>query len=145
MNEYRFTANAIPKGQPRARATMFGNRARMWTPSTADVFKAAVGIAARECVPPEITPIRGAIELHWIAYLPRPQRLCRRGSDAGPVVCLAKPDRDNIDKAICDALQDAGVIADDRTIYLGSQAKYYAEIDGAPRAEICIRCTNTED
>ncbi len=103
MNEYRFTANAIPKGQPRARATMFGNRARMWTPSTADVFKAAVGIAARECVPPEITPIRGAIELHWIAYLPRPQRLCRRGSDAGPVVCLAKPDRDNIDNLLAEA------------------------------------------
>ena len=110
----------------------------MWTPSTADSFKAAIAIAAREAVPPELTPLRGLIALHWVAYLPRPKRLMGKKHGDGPCPALCKPDRDNIDKAICDALVDAGIFADDKDIWTGSQRKYYAEKDGAPRAEIMI-------
>jgi Holliday junction resolvase RusA-like endonuclease len=144
MMEYRFTVNAIPKGQPRARAMFSQGRPRMWTPSSANFFKSAIADAARDAVPPELTPLRGPIELYWVAFMPRPQRLCKRSSNPDSVPSTAKPDRDNIDKAICDALQNAGVIGDDKDIWKGSQAKLYAEIDGSPRVEVCIRMTNTE-
>jgi Holliday junction resolvase RusA-like endonuclease len=116
----------------------------MWTPSTADAFKTAVALAAREAIPPELTPMRGMIAVHWVAYLPRPKRLMGRKCSDGPLPAMCKPDRDNIDKAICDALVDAGVIGDDKDIWSGSQKKFYAEKDGAPRAEIMVCYANTE-
>lgn len=86
MSAWTFTAQAVPRGQPRVRATAFGGRARVWTPSTADGFKSAVALAARDAVEPERWPIRHGWTLTAVFYLPRPQRLMGRKGGAKEMI-----------------------------------------------------------
>jgi len=147
MNEWTFIARAIPKGQPRVRATAFGKgRVRMWTPSSADQFKSAVALAAREALPADITPIRHGWTLACVFYLPRPQRLMgRKGGARERVPHIGRPDIDNLLKAACDALVDSGIVHDDAQLYWVTAAKYYAESGGEPRAEFHLSAnTDTE-
>ena len=139
MSDWFFTANAVPKAQPRARATAFGGKARMWTPATADGFKLAVGVAARTAMPADILPLRGGVALAIAFYFPRPQRLARRSGGAREMIpYISRPDIDNLSKAVMDALVDCGALHDDAPIFHLAAGKYYAEPDGLPRAEIYL-------
>lgn len=144
MSVWRFTAAAEPKGQPRARATTFGGgRPRMWTPATADAFKTAVALAAREAIPQELCPIDGPIRLVAAFYLRRPQRLLARRVPREAIPHVSKPDVDNVVKAALDALVQSGIVRDDSLLYSMSVGKYYTEADLAPRAEFWLY-TNTD-
>ena len=118
----------------------------MWTPSSADAFKAAVVVAAREAVPEDVRPIRHGWTLGAMFYLPRPQRLMgRRGGARELVPHTGRPDIDNLLKAACDALVDSGIVHDDAQLYWVVAAKYYAETDGEPRAVFQLSAnTDTE-
>lgn len=146
MSAWTFTAQAVPRGQPRVRATAFGGRARVWTPSTADGFKSAVAIAAREAVEPDRWPIRHGWTLTAVFYLPRPQRLMgRKGGAKEMIPHTARPDLDNLVKAAVDALVDSGIVHDDAPLYMINCAKFYAEPDGTARAEFTLEAnTDTE-
>ena len=129
---WTWTAFAAPKGQPRARATTWGGKPRMWTPSAADEFKSAVAKSAQESVPAEMQPIDGAWSLAVVFYLPRPKRLGKR-NDSPP--CIAKPDIDNLVKAAVDAIVAAGVARDDAPLWTLHARKLYCEYGDTPRAE----------
>lgn len=111
----------------------------MWTPSTADAFKAAVAAQAQAAVPAELQPLDEPLEVSAVFYMPRPKRLGKR-EDNPPHT--AKPDKDNLEKAMLDALESAGVIRNDSLVWSGATAKVYCEYGGTPRAEIVIRTTN---
>lgn len=145
MSEWHFTAQAIPKAQPRVRATSFSRgMVRMWTPDTADNFKGAVAVAASRAVDPAVTPIRDGWSLTCAFYLPRPKRLMgRRGGARERIPHTAKPDLDNLVKAALDAIVNSGVVHDDAQLYWINAVKVYAEPDGQPRAEFVLS-TNTE-
>lgn len=75
-------------------------------------------------------PLAGPVVVSWIAVFPAPMRLrCRhkRACGCGPQAELlphtAKPDRDNVDKAILDGLVLAGVLRDDAIVWGGVLAK----------------------
>lgn len=139
MTEWHWTAMEAPKGQPRARASTWGGRARMWTPSAADEFKKAVAAQASAAVPRELQPLDQPLEFAAVFYMPRPKRLGKR-EDTPP--CLARPDIDNLVKAALDAIQGAGVIKDDSLIWSQIAAKVYCEYGEAPRAEMTLRLTH---
>ena len=145
MNAWSFTVLHAPKAQPRTKATSFGGKARVWTPSTADGFKTATSLAALAAVDPGVTPIRDPVELAVAFYLPRPKRLCRKSDPRGAIRCASKPDIDNLLKALLDALVNAGVLDDDAQLWCVSMLKFYAEIDGAPRAEVRLEISNTDN
>lgn len=82
-------------------------------------------------------PWDGPVRMDVIAYFQRPKRLMRKNDPEGPIICLARPDRDNILKLIKDAYNEV-LYRDDAQVYDGRMAKFYCEKDKGPRVEIEI-------
>jgi Holliday junction resolvase RusA-like endonuclease len=81
----------------------------------------------------------GAMELEVIALFPRPQRLMRASDPNERVPHLAKPDADNIAKAVCDALQNSGAVTDDAIIVRLTVTKFYADREEQPYVLVILR------
>lgn len=133
---YSFRVNGTPKAQPRARATMRGGHAGVFDPGTAAEWKARVALAARPYRPDQ--PIAGPVAVTIDLFFPRPKRLCRARDPHGRIRHTAKPDRDNCEKAILDALTQDGWFRDDSQVCAGAVSKWYHEIGGRPGAVIVI-------
>lgn len=73
-------------------------------------------------------PVRCTIDV----YFERPSRLLKKKSPDGPVRHTAKPDRDNLDKSILDALTEAGLWEDDAQVCDGPVRKWYAAKGAGP-------------
>lgn len=104
----------VPQAQPRARASRRGRFIHMYTPDKVEagprkgqpaghvVWKEAIAAALREHVP--AVPLDGPVFVGETLFFPRPKRLMRKSSPAGPMRITSKPDRDNLDKAVLDCL-----------------------------------------
>ena len=134
----------LPVAQPRARAVSFRGHARMYNPGTANEWKACVIHALRQYFGtfPADVPIRCDLTF----YLPRPKSHFGSGKNAqmlkksAPTRPTGKPDRDNLDKAVCDAITAAGVWVDDSQVTSGTIRKRYC-LEGQTGCQIYI----TED
>ena len=139
-----------PKGQPRPRACRRGARAGMYDPGTADAWKSLVRDAAKVSLraagyagatSPLITgPVRVDISI----WFPRPKsHFIKAGirPDA-PLYHTSKPDRDNCEKAILDALgsEELQIWRDDAQVCDGAVSKTYAAPTQAAGARIHISC-----
>jgi Holliday junction resolvase RusA-like endonuclease len=124
-----------PKAQPRVRVVRGGHA---YTPATAKGFKERIYWEAKSHCPQPVgdsdTPIRVDITF----FLKRPKRLCRKKDPQGPVYCTKKPDRDNLDKSVLDALTGAGALLDDAQVVSGTLEKYYHAIGEGPGVFISI-------
>lgn len=119
-----------PKAQPRPRRSKSGG---VYTPPSADEWKAAVVDAA---VRAGLTNRRkGPVAVKIRFELPRPKRLALA---TDPVPHVAKPDVDNLEKAVLDALTTAGAWLDDSQVYDIRSTKLYAERDANPGAWIFL-------
>lgn len=125
-----------PKAQPRGRATIRGKHAGIYDPGTADGWKALV-VAAGESQRPAV-PLGGPVRLDIHYLMPRPIRLMRMRDPDGEVLCDTKPDRDNLSKALADALTNAGWWRDDCQVCFGVEVKLYHAKDGAAGARVAI-------
>jgi len=128
----QFFAHGTPKGQPRARACRRGNHAAVYDPGTADAWKWAVRAAAKDKW--DGVPFVGPIRLEVTFYMPRPKSHFRSNGDLKPKAPewhIGKPDRDNLEKALMDALTTLGVWADDCQVCTGVVRKKYATKGGA--------------
>ncbi len=120
--------------------------ARIHDAGTAKEWKRAVWAAAQrfKTASPITLPLRVDVDF----YMPRPKtfspkvRAAYGGSSrdipSGPVLFLPKPDRDNLDKAVLDALTKANFMADDSLVCWGTVRKFYHGIGGRPGARIRI-------
>lgn len=129
--------DGIPKAQPRAKATRRGRHAGVYDPGTADGWKAIVASQARPQRP--ASPIEGPVSVSIDFYFPRPKSLCRVKDRDGPVRHVAKPDRDNSDKAVLDCLKQDGWFHDDSQVCDGRIRKWYHEKGGRPGAFIVVQ------
>jgi len=124
-----FFARGLPKAQPRPRATSFRSkdgrrRTRVYDAGSADAWKAEVVAAGRPHRPRQ--PLAGPLTVHLTFYLPRPGRLQRRKDPDGPIPHDVKPDKDNLEKAVLDALTGDSWWNDDCQVFAGHTEKYYA-------------------
>ncbi len=140
MPLYRFTIPGKPMGQPRVRFARMGKFVRTYDPSEATSYKATIIQLAREV---GIKPMEGPIRLSVIAYMPRPQRLCRKKDAQGEVYAECKPDWDNIGKIVSDALNGVAY-ADDSQIVEGIVRKYYHEVGGVPSMVVDVQGITNE-
>ena len=127
MTNCRFWVAGDPKPQPRARATVRGRHARMYNPSTADEWKAAVKSMANYAGL-GIEPIVGPISLELEFRFKRPvSHLTKKGELAAgaPRLHIKRPDADNLAKAVMDALTDIGVWRDDSQVMRLKVSKYW--------------------
>ncbi len=128
-----FRVYGIPKGQPRARRSASGG---VYNPSTAAAFKHEIQVAATTaglCS----RGLRGAVRVDERFFFPCPKRLALAVLK-GPVPHTSKPDRDNCDKVVLDALTQIGAYCDDSFVAAGIIEKWYASPSRAPGVEISI-------
>ena len=71
-------------------------------------------------------------------YHKRPKRLCRKIDPVGPILKTTKPDKDNLEKLVNDALNDAGVWIDDKVNTTSITQKEYVALGDQPRVEIYL-------
>ena len=135
-----------PKGQPRARAyaRKFGNKhsARMYDPGTADAWKQAVARAAFPHVKRD--PITGPVAVSVTFFMPRPKKLCRKKDPAGIIPHTAKPDIDNLVKALFDALTNVGIWRDDSQVFDTHVMKFYHRKGGLASCKVEIEFEETQ-
>ena len=98
----------------------------MYTPDGADDWKTTVKAA---CVKAwDGRQLLGPVKVDIQVYFERPKKhYTKKGlRDNAPTWHCSKPDRDNCDKAILDALTDLGVMKDDSQACAGGVTKQYA-------------------
>lgn len=138
-----------PKGQPRPRAFAFTPKgggkptARMFTPDNAKDFKGRIYVFAGQHRPQ--APMLAAVSVEIIAIFPRPKCHYGTGRNAATLKADAprhhcgKPDRDNVEKAVLDALTQLGFWRDDGQVCQGSLTKLYADSPDEVGCSITIK------
>jgi Holliday junction resolvase RusA-like endonuclease len=105
----------------------------VYNPGTADDWKTIIRNAARERW--DGVPFTGPTTVTWTALFPRPKSHIKRNGELkwnAPTWHRSKPDRDNLDKALLDALVNAGILADDKEVCSGQLTKRYAGLGQLP-------------
>ena len=143
MTELHITVYGTAKPQPRGKPYNRGSHAGVYDPGTAAGWKALVLQQARATPGFPDSPLEGPLRIQTRFFLRRPKRLCRKRDPHGPIPHGpiphgVKPDRDNLDKAVLDALKQAGLYTDDCQVCQGPPEKWYCERGGVPRAEIVV-------
>lgn len=134
MTSYTFTVPGKPQGQGRPRFARMGKFVRTYDPQQSTDWKSKVAVFARDA---GVRPAQGAVRVEVVAYLPRPQRLCRRIDPEGVLPAMCKPDADNIVKAILDALTGIAY-ADDNHVADFRVRKLYHAKGGQPQTVVTI-------
>lgn len=133
-----FTVPAVPVAQPRPRATAFAGRARIYQPTKHPVsdFKASVRMAAQHAF--KGAPLTGPLRVDCVFVFPRTKGQVWRKRPMPRLPHVKKPDRDNIDKAVLDAL--TGILwADDCQVCAGSLEKWIAAGDEQPHVLVSVQ------
>lgn len=125
-----FFVKGEPKGQPRPKAfaRKFGNKwsARVYDPGTAENWKSLIAVAAVGLFK---EPMLGPVSLTLHFYMPRPKAHFKSDGLAkvtAPLWHCLKPDSDNLEKAVMDALTHIGAWRDDSQVCLKHTTKEYA-------------------
>jgi len=147
-----FRVDGQPRPQPRHRAFARKGKdgrfhARAFDPGTAEGWKAAVALAAKPFLHGE--PVGGPVRVDVEFIFERPKGHFGTGRNSG-VLKPAAPhwhtrgmgtnggDRDNLDKAVLDALTQVGLWKDDGQVCDGSVRKRFAEQGERPGAVISV-------
>ena len=143
MSTISFFVAGIPKGQPRVKAAIRKGCAHavVYDPGTADAWKMAVALSARSVrTTPQIT---APVALGITFCMPRPLSHYKGGNvarglkDNAPTYHTAKPDADNLAKAVMDALTNLGGIwHDDAQVAQLTVEKRYARNGNGAQIEI---------
>lgn len=83
-------------------------------------------------------PIDSALRVDCIIMVPRPQSMMNKSWPSAPIPCPCKPDKDNYEKLILDALKLAAWFTDDGRVFDGRCRKFYTRKDAEPGAFIRI-------
>jgi len=124
----RFFIQGTPKPQARPR---FARRGKfVSTYSVKNEWKEVVKHYAGSQT---VTMFNSAIEVNLYFQFHRPDSHYRTGrykdllKDSAPEWHINKPDKDNLEKAVTDAMTDAGLLSDDCIIVRGMTSKSYIE------------------
>lgn len=145
----RFIADDTPVAQPRPRMGVrrVGRRfvSSVYNPENAKHWKQLIRLRCQLVKPPR--PLPGPFKVDATFYLPRPRCYMRRKDPDGPILCDHKPDRDNLDKAVLDALNPIkikgqtvwrGFWLDDGQVSIGTISKFYHAKNDKPHCLIEI-------
>ena len=122
----------LPKAQPRTKARAFGKFAQVYTPKVSDDWKMIVRNEARRAwnASGNHEPFAGPLCVNLTFHFPRPKGHLNSRGDLKPNAPhwhTTKPDRDNSDKAVLDALTNLGIWGDDKQVCDGCIKKIYVK------------------
>lgn len=137
-----FTVPSVPVAQPRQRHRVLhlGGRtiAQNYTPTKSPVneFKATIKLACSAAY--NGPPLEGPLRVDVVAVFPRPKSMTKKRGPNPRVPHTKKPDRDNLDKAVLDALKGL-LFVDDCQAWCGEVTKWIAAGDEQPHVTIAVR------
>lgn len=142
MPEITIHVPCVPIAQPRQRHRVMHMAGRAiaqnYTPTDhpANAFKASVRMAFREVWsgPPLTVPLR--LDCLWV--FPRPRAMIWKKRPMPRVPHITRPDRDNLDKAVLDALK-GHLFQDDSQAYCGTIEKWVAAGDEQPHVMMTVQ------
>lgn len=111
-----FSVPGVPIAQPRIKATAIGGYARVYTPKTADAYKASVAIAFKTAYGGN--PIDGPVRIEIEFVMPRSKSMIWKKREMPSEWHTKKPDIDNLAKAAMDALYGLAWIDDSQVCSL---------------------------
>lgn len=127
----QFHVPGAPVGKGRPRIGRVGAHARMFTPAKTVSYESTVALAAQQAMQGRGL-MQGAVSVHLLIDCPIPASWSQKKqaqAKAGQIHPTTKPDIDNVEKAIFDALN--GVVwRDDVQVVRVSKAKSYAATPG---------------
>lgn len=129
----------IIPGQPLAKGRARSGRGHHYTPEKTRSWEAFAAYLMRDQHqgPPLDVPVRVRVT----AVGKRPKRLMRRKDPESRIWRAAKPDGDNVLKAVCDAMTKAGIVTDDARIVDKRVVSLYAAKHEAPCVEVSwVKC-----
>jgi Holliday junction resolvase RusA-like endonuclease len=136
-----FLVTGEPKAQPRPKAfaRKFGAKwqARVYDPGTAEGWKSLIAEAVKPHLP--AVPLDGPLKVTAIFLLPRPKAHYRSNGELKPNAPewqVSKPDKDNLEKALYDALTQCGLWRDDSQVAVSICQKKYANV--RPGAQVTV-------
>ena len=132
-----FTVPDVPIAQPRQRVTVTAGKPRTYTPTKHPVnaFKAAVKMAASAAH--DGAPLLGPVSLTICFVLPRPGGKYWKTKPMPRYWHIKRPDSDNLEKAVMDALTKL-VWHDDSQVCEKHSTKVVASGGEPPHVEIVI-------
>jgi len=138
LTTIEFIVPAVPVAQPRARAVSFNGRARVYEPTRHPVkaFKATVAMAAQAAY--QGPPLAGPLRVDLVFVFPRNKGQIWKKRPMPRIRHTKKPDRDNCDKAVMDAL--TGILwVDDCQACEGEIVKWIAAGDEQPHVLVRVQ------
>lgn len=134
-----------PTPQPRPKAVRMGKLIRIYTPDPKGKLKAWKDAIARASLGRKpAAPVDCAVRVDLTLYCERPKSLMRKRDPDGPALNTTRPDRDNYEKAILDAMTDCGWWTDDSRVCAGESIKLYHAKTGEPGALIVVSVPEDE-
>lgn len=146
MDPVTFVVPGPPIGKQRARSVVAGvvrkpngkvrPRIRHYTPAKTMSWEAEIALRARAAMRGR-KPFDRPVRIDYVATFAMPEswpKWKRELAAAGRIHHTTKPDRDNIDKALCDALNGIAW-TDDCYAVAGGQRKVYGPV---PQLAVCI-------
>lgn len=131
----KFTVPGPPVGKGRPRFTRIGQHVRTYTPTATTEYERTVAQYARLAMGDPADFPAGPVSVAIWAIAARPQRLCRKADPDGLLWRQAKPDADNVAKAVLDALSPW--FADERVGMLTVRS-LYAERGAGARVRVAV-------
>jgi Holliday junction resolvase RusA-like endonuclease len=141
-----FFAAGLPKATPRMKSRHMKKFTVLYTPQDADDWKMIIRNEAAKVWVSNI-PWEGPLRVDLTFFFPRPKAHFRANGELKPNAPLwhtGKPDRDNSDKAVLDALTNLGIWGDDKQVCDGRIQKFYATAPGLPGCSIRISEADNE-
>lgn len=146
MESHRIVVDGNPVAQPRVKATSIAGHIRIYTPGNANEFKSRIKAAVKEAGLRGrmfAQPLRVDIDM----YFGRPKSHFRKKAGLpvlkpdAPVWLTRRPDKDNLEKAVLDAMTAVGVYKDDSFVVTGGVSKRYVNDEfPEPTTVIKISC-----
>lgn len=131
---YVIPGPAVPQGRPRL--TTIHGHARAYTPAQTRKYQAYVRACVMEQGRPK-EPLMGVLRVDTVEYRAMPKAFGkekRARAMRGDIRPGKRPDMDNIEKTIWDALTGL-VWKDDAQVVDGTRSKFYSD---APRVEVIV-------
>jgi Holliday junction resolvase RusA-like endonuclease len=131
MTVIAFSMNGEPRGKGRPRATVRAGFARVYTDAATRKYEASVRAVAQKAMAGR-DPLEGPLSLSLRFRMPIPKSATKRakaGMASGEIAHCSRPDLDNCQKALMDAMNGV-VFCDDGQVVRAFTTKLYAEQPG---------------